>query len=607
MKKLLLLPLFLLSLTIALQAGNERKCGTDEYLKALMIQDPGLESQMMSIESFTQRYIAHKSLQRENAGNIVRIPVVVHVLWRTAAENISDAQVQSQIDVLNEDFRKLNSDFNQTLPEFIDRGADFEIEFCLASTDPSGNPTNGIERKQTTKVSWGTNDAMKKTGTGGLAGWNSDNYLNLWVCNLSGGVLGYATFPGGTKALDGVVILTTAFGRTGNVQAPFDLGTTATHEVGHWLNLRHIWGDAQPTCGSDLVNDTPKANGPNYGCPLSKTSCSNKNMVQNYMDYTDDDCMTLFTQGQKDRSWALFAPGGARHAILSSTACGNVTPSCGTAAPVVSNIGNTSAGLSFSSVNNATGYLVEKSTDGTTWTPVGSGTNTAYNLSGLISCTSYQVKVTTYCVGIDTTVSSIVSFKTTGAACACAVPQNITVSNITYKSAKVTWTAVPSATAYEVRRKLTSSSTWVVFTGITNTYKVLTGHTSNKAYETQVRASCPNSGFSAWSPSVNYTSATYRLSGVEPGTEKMMLEPSFNIFPNPATSLINMEYFGNDMKGAEVLLIDVTGRVNKSAKQDLQNGTNTTLDIHELSNGIYFIRVMHEGRMIETQKVIISK
>jgi hypothetical protein len=156
---------------------------------------------------------------------------------------------------------------------------------------------------------------MKRSTKGGINPTSPTTKLNIWVCTLANGILGYAQFPGGSSATDGVVILNTAFGRTGTVRAPFNKGRTATHEVGHWLNLRHIWGDA--TCGSDLVNDTPTHNTANYGCPASghRSTCSGTpvEMTMNYMDYTDDACMYMFSLGQKSRMLATFASGSPRN------------------------------------------------------------------------------------------------------------------------------------------------------------------------------------------------------------------------------------------------------------------------------------------------------
>jgi len=141
--------------------------------------------------------------------------------------------------VLNDDFRRLNSDADGTWPQ----AADSEIEFCLATVDPNGNATDGIIRQSTTRNGFGTNDAVKFASSGGSNAWPAGQYMNMWVCNIGGGILGYAQFPGGSASTDGIVVDYRYFGTNGTAQAPFDLGRTATHEVGHYLNLRHIWGD----------------------------------------------------------------------------------------------------------------------------------------------------------------------------------------------------------------------------------------------------------------------------------------------------------------------------------------------------------------------------
>lgn len=290
---------------LALQTPQGRMCASMEVLEAQLAADPSLRERMISIENHTARAIASGRL---NAQGKIEIPVVVNVLYRTTTENISDAQIQSQIDVLNEDFNATNADVTQTPALFSGVVADMDLQFVLVA----------VNRKKTTKKSWGTNDAMKKSSQGGIDPTNPTEYLNMWVVNkmTSGGgtILGYAQFPGGNPATDGVVIGYNFFGRVGAVSAPFDKGRTATHEVGHWVNLRHIWGDA--TCGSDQVSDTPTHNSSNFGCPsyphLSTCSGTPVEMTMNYMDYTDDACMYMFSQGQKQRAAAIFVAGGAR-------------------------------------------------------------------------------------------------------------------------------------------------------------------------------------------------------------------------------------------------------------------------------------------------------
>ena len=210
---------------------------------------------------------------------------------------------------MNEDYHATNSDFSKTPSIFTGVAANYDISFVLIATN----------RLHTTKTTWRTDDSMKKSKRGGIDPTDPAHNLNLWVVGtMSGGVLGYAQFPGGAPATDGVVIGHNYFGRVGVVSAPYHLGRTATHEVGHWLNLRHIWGDA--SCGSDLVNDTPVAKTSNFGCPTFPyvSTCGtdgHAEMTMNYMDYTDDACMYMFTAGQKARSMAIFAAGGARAAI----------------------------------------------------------------------------------------------------------------------------------------------------------------------------------------------------------------------------------------------------------------------------------------------------
>ena len=299
-----------------------RFCASHEHNADLMAADPIFKANQASIEEFTTRFVSlNPSLQTRA---VVTIPVVVHVVYKTAAENVSDAQIQSQIAILNADFRKLNADVTKVPAAFQSLVADSEVEFCLAKTSPTGAATTGINRVATTKRSFSTNNGVKTASGGGVAPWNTTQYLNLWVCTLSNNVLGYAQFPGGSAATDGVVILNKAFGSTGTAAAPFNKGRTATHEVGHWLNLRHIWGDDSGACtGSDLVSDTPNQAAQNYGCPApTKASCSNGgDMHMNYMDYTDDACMYMFSAGQKARMQATLVSGGAHFSVTTSGKC----------------------------------------------------------------------------------------------------------------------------------------------------------------------------------------------------------------------------------------------------------------------------------------------
>jgi len=280
------------------------------------------------------------SLQSSSDSNtyIITIPVVVHVVYNTAQQNISDAQVLSQIDVLNKDYRGKNDDKKNIPSYFATLAGDGGFAFRLATIDPSGYSTSGIVRKQTNIQMFGVDDRIKSSARGGDDSWNKNNYLNIWVCNLAGGILGYTSTVGGAAEKDGVVIQFSAFGTIGSVAAPFNLGRTATHEIGHWLNLKHIWGDAY--CGDDEVDDTPKQRASNRGRPTGeKLTCDmsgHGDMYMNFMDLTDDAGMFLFTRGQCKRMRALFNVGGQRHEILSSNALTGIAITKNTATPAAS-------------------------------------------------------------------------------------------------------------------------------------------------------------------------------------------------------------------------------------------------------------------------------
>ena len=286
--------------TTEANVSAHRGCASDEVLQWQLKEDPGLAKRMKDIEVKTAEMIS----QGRIVNGVLEIPVVFNVLYRTAAENISLAQLQSQIDVLNEDFNAQNSDFNTANNPYSGVRANVGIRFVL----------DAVNRKSTNKSSWGTRDVMKKSKRGGIDPTSPTTKLNIWVCTIGGGILGYAQFPGGSSATDGVVLDSRYTGTTGTATYPFNLGRTATHEVGHWMNLRHIWGDA--TCGSDLVNDTPTHNTANYGVPAvgHRSTCSGTplEMYMNYMDYTDDRGMYMFSNDQKSRMLAIFNVGGSR-------------------------------------------------------------------------------------------------------------------------------------------------------------------------------------------------------------------------------------------------------------------------------------------------------
>ena len=514
MKKTFLLLLFSM---FASTIFAQRNCATMDVLSQQISADPDYIARMQAIESFTQDYILQQNLSK-SAPVTVTIPVVFHVVYANSTQNISDAKIQAQINQLNLDFAKMNSDISSLPSAWTSTAANTNIQFCLAQRDASGNATTGIVRKSTTVSSFSSDDKVKYTAQGGDNAWPSTSYLNIWSCNLSGGLLGYAQFPGGAAATDGVVLLYSSIGSmtTPGTASPYNLGRTATHEVGHWLNLRHIWGDDSGSCtGSDLVSDTPNQADATSGCPSypSTDACTASSpgiMFMNYMDYSNDACMYMFTNGQSTRMNALFASGGSRASLLTSLGCtAPSTATCATPTGMVSSgITTTGATISWSATTGATGYSLRYRVSGaTTWTTV-SLTASSYTFTGLTAGTSYEWQVATTCSSTSTSSYTASQYFTTTSSTTttCAVPTGLTTSSITSTGATLSWTAVSGATSYNVQYKLASATTWTTVTSTTNS-KTITGLTAGATYNWQVRTICSTTSAS-YSSAVTFTTTS---------------------------------------------------------------------------------------------------
>jgi hypothetical protein len=299
---------------------TRRTCGAYDYHQHKLQTDPAYARARAAIEAHVRQFALSNRIAARTG--VTTIPVVVHVVFKTDDQNISDAQIQSQIDVLNRDYRMENPDGADVPAPFAGLRADARVQFRLADKDPHGKPSKGVTRTRTKSDSFGVDDKVKFTASGGQDAWDASRYLNVWVCALGDGLLGYAAFPGGEPDKDGVVILNTAFGTVGTATAPFNLGRSATHEIGHWLDLHHIWGDKTDCTGDDLVADTPPQGGPNFGTPaFPHVTCGNApngDMFMNYMDYVDDKAMVMFSAGQVVRMQA--ALDGPRQSIGTSAA-----------------------------------------------------------------------------------------------------------------------------------------------------------------------------------------------------------------------------------------------------------------------------------------------
>lgn len=273
-----------------------------------------------SIESQIREYTVLNRLKKTERGTIT-IPVVVHVLYSNQEENIDDSLIHSQIEVLNEDFGSVR--VNEGDP-FNELAANLDIQFELAQIDPDGNPTNGINRVYTeTDFSgdyWGSSEAIYFSEQGGVDNWDPHSYLNVWVMHDKANYwMGYASFPFDViryPQYDGVVCDYRYFGRTEGLPYAYERnmdGHIMTHEVGHWLGLFHPWGDE--TCGDDQVEDTPFQYEGNFGGvsdfshPYNMGKCPDNHegeMYMNYMDFADDQVVSMFTHGQKERIDIMF-------------------------------------------------------------------------------------------------------------------------------------------------------------------------------------------------------------------------------------------------------------------------------------------------------------
>ena len=316
------------------------RCLSDEYNAKLLENYP----EMMGSQSFEKKLQniikERKSEKVQSVGGVtlIRIPVVVHVIHNGTAigvgANISDAQVNSQIQVLNEDYRRLmgTNGYNTHAD-----GADTNIEFFLAREDPDCNPTTGIDRLNLSSISasWSGPDGNSDSVLKPMTIWEPSRYLNMWTVTLSDNtLLGYAQYPGGPPQTDGVVMGYQYFGSNDALgvnldsSMPYDLGRTTTHEVGHYLGLLHTFQDG--CADGDLVADTPATAQENYDCPIGQDSCpvvadGILDMVENYMDYTDDACMNIFTNGQSARMDAVLS--GVRLSLANSTVSDTALPS----------------------------------------------------------------------------------------------------------------------------------------------------------------------------------------------------------------------------------------------------------------------------------------
>lgn len=591
----------------------QRNCGTMDRLAKMIQENPALLLQMEQSKNSLQNYINQNYSIINEERVIYTIPTVVHVVYRNANENVSDAQIFSQIDALNKDYRKLNTDISQVPSAWTSLASDVGIEFCLASRDPQGNPTTGITRTASSQSTFDTsNDNMKFDNTGGKSAWPSDQYLNLWVCDLDGTLLGYAQFPGqGSPATDGVVIDFDDFGTIGTASAPFNLGRTATHEIGHWLGLYHIWGD-EPNCAQDDgIADTPQQKDKNYGCPSfpqgsSQTggSCSGSNpgsMFMNYMDYVNDACMYMFTNGQKVNMIAALTQ--QRAALLTSNGCLSVIPNPNTC----DSITNVAA--------SATLQIYRPSDVSSAGTGFISGTNSFLDKA---KADKFNASSTTQVKGIwiyfgylysPGNGSSTVTYKVWdnsgigGAPNLTLASQTTTTLNIYNNIIQVplqpTYVqfpnyAVHSGTFYAGVEFNPSNGDSIAI--ITNTQNLAT----NTAWELwSNNVWYPYNDANSWNTQLSHLMFPV-LCATNPTSDLSYPPNQFEIelFPNPANDKLFIG-IGNDLVNNQSLELSVFNLIGENIikKQVTVNSSTIALDLAGLSNGLYVLEVRQNDKI----------
>ncbi len=458
----------------SVQAGSV-SCGHDEIYEQFLESNPGYITKRNETDKLAAKFSGNEA-SAIALPDYITIPVVFHVLYNAsnASTNVSDSELYLQLEKINQDFARLNSDTTNTFAVWKSIAADTKFRFCLAVTDPNGNPSNGITRTLTTKTQFNqNNNDVFDPATGGIQIWDPSSYLNIIVVpgvkNIAGkDVLGYAKMPAqAIPTQDGVIIKWTT--------TPSGLGgRTAVHQIGHYLGLYHLWGASGACTSTDYVSDTPVQYGPNSGCPsFPSISCSNGpngDLFQNYMDNVSDNCMNLFTTGQKNRMRSFFNSGGVREPLLSSVKV-SAPP-----APLITSTKGYALCTGDSTVLTASspGALNYLWSTGATSKSIvvktaGTYTVTASNLIGTSGATQVTINIS-----------------------GCPAPTTgFTVTNITLTGAKVNWTTVPCAIQYSIQYRKTGTTAWTTKTAGSNIgYKTLNGLTAATQYDWRVKSIC---------------------------------------------------------------------------------------------------------------------
>lgn len=618
----------------------QRKCGTMEYLAQQKAEDPTLEIKIENYEVAMQKWIDANQEYINNSKAIVTVPVVVHVVYNTTAQNISDARVLEQINILNRDYAGLNTGSMGSFSSSLKVNTD--LQFCLAQRKPDGTATNGIDRKSTTVTSFSTNNYVKMSSKGGLDAWDATKYMNIWVCNLGGGLCGYAQFPtSGVNSTFGVVINYQYFGVTGAV-APYNLGGTTTHEIGHCFNLYHVWGDDNGACtGTDYCTDIPNQANSTYGVHTGVltdacTSTSPGVQYMNFMDYSDDASYANFTPNQKARIAALFTSGGLLYSLSVSNGCTPPsTSSCGTPASLsASAITTTSATLTWGAISGATSYNIQYRKSGTTTFTTTTSTTASKAITGLTAASTYEFQVQAICstTGVYsglttfTTLSSTTctdiyeSNNTVATAKTIAVNTNITAligtstdvdyfkfsNTSTKKNIKIVLSNLPAD--YDIKLYKSNGTTLVTTSQNSGTTSETITYNNAAAGTYYLKVYGYSSAYSATSCyTLNASISSTAYKGGDGEITESDTPALLSMFPNPAIDNVSIMYNSEKDASLSIKIIDMTGRIVYSGNYQAPKGLNSyAIDLSSFTNGLYMVAVENSGD-VQIEKLLIQK
>lgn len=600
MKKLFVLSVFCVCSVLSFGQEELIRCGNSIHQEALKAEFPDFEKQVNAIYNDALKGIAQP--QFKSNAVVYTIPVVVHVVYKNSTENISAAQVQSQLDILNLDYRKMNADVSMVPGNFANLAADAEIEFCLATVDPNGNPTNGITRTPTNVSSFSVGtDNIKSDNTGGKSPWNTSRYLNIWIGEITGGVLGYATPPGTPASRDGVVIGTAYFGSMGTATYPYNRGRTCTHEVAHYFALQHIWGDDQNSpqgvCSNDDdISDTPLQGVPYGGCPSNGVaSCGSTDMFMNFLDYTDDRCMFMFTHEQV----AVM-----RYVIENyrSTLVQNVSVACDpTGGAGCTDLITTTIDMGFEDSDSYYATVVNNNNDDKFW-QVSEGVAPEWGPRSGSKCMAYTWNASldaddwffTPCFEIKANRDYELRFWYASARDAAAIyPEKLGFA--------LTLSPEPDFTFYEDIGEITQPYNP---NAANNNY---VQHTLGFFTQTDTEVYV---GFHCYSDADQYAMLVDDIEIVDVtavSNENVVTSETFKAYPNPVADLLTLEFdFEKNIENLQVNLVDMTGRTIHSTAFEHYSTGNVQFDMSDYADGLYFIHIQAD-EAISTHKIMVAK